>query len=365
MLIADESTQIFGIFDGHGGSLVSTFASKYFHEILSNLKSYKEGNVEKALTETFYMIDNILKMDNVNSLLKTSKFSDDADIALEFLKFSPLNEAINCSLEFEKTGPDKLEDDPNSCDSKSTSSEEAKSEDSMKQRTRENSTVEIKASSENKNEFVISTYQSSTVEIDQDEAYSFGGVVVGDSNRIDEHLTTYAMGSTANVVMMKDGFCYIANVGDSMAVLYKNGKAIRLNTEHKITVVSERERILKSGSTITNNRVAGRLNLTRAIGDFMHKKNMNISYDKQAVISVPEVNRFRITSDMEFIIMGCDGIWDCVDIQKFCEYISKRLKENIPMKLILKDLFSLLLSKNVDSKIGSDNMTCLIIQFDH
>jgi serine/threonine protein phosphatase PrpC len=29
---------------------------------------------------------------------------------------------------------------------------------------------------------------------------------------------------------------------------------------------------------------------------------------------------------MEFIIMGCDGIWDCVDIQKFCEFRSVKIK---------------------------------------
>ena len=46
----------------------------------------------------------------------------------------------------------------------------------------------------------------------------------------------------------------------------KNGKAIRLNTEHKITLDIEVERIINSGSTIQNNRISGRLNLTRAIG---------------------------------------------------------------------------------------------------
>ena len=68
---------------------------------------------------------------------------------------------------------------------------------------------------------------------------------------------------------------------------------------------------------------------------------------------------------MEFIIMGCDGIWDCVNVQKFCEYISRKLKENTPISIILKEVFSKLLSNNIDEKVGSDNMTCLILEFNH
>jgi len=59
---------------------------------------------------------------------------------------------------------------------------------------------------------------------------------------------------------------YLANVGDSMAVAFKNGEAIRLNHEHKVTLPSESSRISKSGAKIINNRINGRINLTRAIG---------------------------------------------------------------------------------------------------
>jgi len=148
-----------------------------------------------------------------------------------------------------------------------------------------------------------------------------------------------------------------------MAVLYKSGKAYKLNTEHKVTLLKERDRIIKSGSTISNNRIEGRLNLSRAFGDFMHKDNAKLDWDKQAVTCNPEITKFKVTSDMEFIVMGCDGIWDCVDVQKLCMHISKKLHEKVPLSLILKEVFSLLLSKNVESSVGSDNMTCVIIEF--
>lgn len=74
------------------------------------------------------------------------------------------------------------------------------------------------------------------------------------------------MGTTANILFIKNNYIYLANVGDSMAVIFINGEAIKLNHEHKVTLLSESTRISKSGAKIINNRIEGRLNLTRAIG---------------------------------------------------------------------------------------------------
>lgn len=79
-------------------------------------------------------------------------------------------------------------------------------------------------------------------------------------------LVAYEMGTTANVVLIKQNYLYIANLGDSVAVMYKNGVADKLTTEHKVSLESEKNRIEKSGARIINNRIEGRLNLTRAIG---------------------------------------------------------------------------------------------------
>lgn len=74
------------------------------------------------------------------------------------------------------------------------------------------------------------------------------------------------MGTTANIVLIKNNYIYVANVGDSLAVMYKNGTAIKLSSEHKINLESEKSRIINSGTIILNNRIGGKLNLTRAIG---------------------------------------------------------------------------------------------------
>lgn len=84
------------------------------------------------------------------------------------------------------------------------------------------------------------------------------------------------MGTTANIVLMTNDKLYVANVGDSLAIMYKNKKAIRLNTEHKPNLKVEFDRIINSGETVVNNRVGGKLNMSRSIGDFIFKSNKKL-----------------------------------------------------------------------------------------
>jgi serine/threonine protein phosphatase PrpC len=83
---------------------------------------------------------------------------------------------------------------------------------------------------------------------------------------MDDDLLASHIGTTANIILIRGNYLYLANVGDSLAVLYKDKKAIRLNQEHKTSLQSEYARINNSGARIINNRVEGKLNLTRAIG---------------------------------------------------------------------------------------------------
>ena len=124
------------------------------------------------------------------------------------------------------------------------------------------------------------------------------------------------MGTTANIILIKNNQIFLAKVGDSLAVLFKNGQAIRLNDEHKVTLPSESTRINKSGAKVINNRIEGRLNLTRAIGDMSFKKNYYLKFFEQAVTANPQITSHKNSNDCEFIILGCDGVWDCVDVQK-------------------------------------------------
>jgi serine/threonine protein phosphatase PrpC len=89
----------------------------------------------------------------------------------------------------------------------------------------------------------------------------------------DETLALDSIGCTANVVLVDEARrkIFVSNAGDSRAVMGKAGKAIPLSFDHKPESQVEIDRIEKAGSIITEGRVDGNLNLTRAIGDLKYK----------------------------------------------------------------------------------------------
>lgn len=64
---------------------------------------------------------------------------------------------------------------------------------------------------------------------------------------------------------------YVANVGDTRAVLSRNGVEDRLTIDHRLSEQAEYDRITDSGGLILNDRVGGTLLLTRAFGDYSLK----------------------------------------------------------------------------------------------
>jgi serine/threonine protein phosphatase PrpC len=118
-------------------------------------------------------------------------------------------------------------------------------------------------------------------------------------------------GCTANVMLIKDNVIYVANAGDSRCVLGIKGKAVPMSVDHKPSLISERTRILKAGSTISaEGRIDDNLNLSRSIGDLRYKKNKNLKATEHPITAFPEVKTMAINKDIDFAILGCDGIWE-------------------------------------------------------
>ena len=117
-------------------------------------------------------------------------------------------------------------------------------------------------------------------------------------------------GCTATVVLITSQEIYCANAGDSRTVLSKGAKALDLSIDHKPNDPSEQRRIVAAGGTVEDNRVNGMLALSRALGDFEYKKNTLMKPKDQQVTAYPDIKCMPITSDCEFIVLACDGIWD-------------------------------------------------------
>eukprot|EP01107_Rhizomastix_libera_P018159 TRINITY_DN9121_c0_g1_i1.p1 TRINITY_DN9121_c0_g1~~TRINITY_DN9121_c0_g1_i1.p1 ORF type:complete len:680 (+),score=199.24 TRINITY_DN9121_c0_g1_i1:241-2040(+) len=114
-------------------------------------------------------------------------------------------------------------------------------------------------------------------------------------------------GATFIAVLIWENKVIVAHSGDSRAVLCRGGKAFPLTRDHKPQVRSESQRIIERGGFVRNGRVNGELALSRAIGDT----------DFQPIVTCePEVSEYDLRKEDDFIIIGCDGVWDVLGNQQ-------------------------------------------------
>lgn len=163
-----------------------------------------------------------------------------------------------------------------------------------------------------------------------------------------EFLSTYAIGknnelldhsgSCGLVIIIADQMCYIANVGDSRAVLScMDGKdVIQLTNDHKPNSEKEKKRIKKNGGVVYKTNplqtiyrvIPGNLSVSRTIGDAVAKIPF-YGGKEGVIIPTPEITKFKIDENkFDFLLMGCDGIFDKSDNVDIIENIFHSLDEN-------------------------------------
>jgi len=183
-------------------------------------------------------------------------------------------------------------------------------------------------------------------------------------------------GTTACVALITRTEIYVANAGDSRAIISKSGSAHNMSEDHKPELKTEKDRIVAAGGRVEDNRIDGSLGLSRALGDFKYKSNTKLPANQQLVIATPDVTVEKITPDCEMLIMACDGIWECKDVmssQNIVDFVKEQLaknkfKPNPKFKLsgIIEILFEKLITRDIQSiQLGGDNMSCIIIRFKH
>lgn len=116
------------------------------------------------------------------------------------------------------------------------------------------------------------------------------------------------VGTTATVALIRkekrERVLYLANVGDSSAVLVSNTTAEIISYDHKATDRLEMARVQNSGGTIFRGRLRGTLALTRSLGDHMLKSS--------GLSAEPTVTRIVLTPCHTMVVLASDGLWDVV-----------------------------------------------------
>lgn len=166
--------------------------------------------------------------------------------------------------------------------------------------------------------------------------------------KTDEELMHDPSGCTAVTALLvhDTNTIYVANAGDSRAVMSVSGKAEPMSWDHKPgnqstflfggcfeqfwnhfaepfllsvfwhslflrVVAAEVARIIAAGGFVEFGRVNGNLALSRAIGDFEFKQNPQLDAESQIVTAFPDVEQRKLDvgkeGTMEFLVLACDG----------------------------------------------------------
>ena len=133
-------------------------------------------------------------------------------------------------------------------------------------------------------------------------------------------------GSTAVCALVSEKHVYIANCGDSRAVLARASHVAFSTQDHKPVNPVEKERIQNAGGSVMISRVNGSLAVSRALGDYDYKQVEGKGPCEQLVSPEPEIFVETRHEGDEFLILACDGIWDVMDNEDLCDFIRDRLQ---------------------------------------
>lgn len=73
------------------------------------------------------------------------------------------------------------------------------------------------------------------------------------------------------------------------------------------------------------NRIDGNLAVSRGFGDFEYKYGGDSDPRKKAVTAFPDVVTRKRDSKDQFLVIACDGIWDCLSSERCVQKLDNKI----------------------------------------
>lgn len=427
-----DDSAMFAVYDGHGGPEIALYVAKYLPMLLKTHYAYKQGDTKHALREAFLAVDKQIVLEDTIDELQTlagTKPDDEGDHEEKLEEMKDLHEEAALPLaallakykqkmadciaeegaemdaQFAGSGKGKKkvsnEDGENGGENGGAAAVEA-SAGAAAVEAAEDAEVEAKVETadakvngadakvngagtsngeatagteeddEEDEDFQDGDEEESASETDDDSSESGS-----DSGSEDDEIAPsderegWGSGTTACVAIVKAGVITVANVGDSRCVVCTEGIAKDLSVDHKPEAPEETARVEKAGGKITKEgRVNGGLNLSRALGDHQYKTNADLLPEEQMISPLPDLVSHTITGGDEFMLVACDGIWNCMSSQEAIDFVKEHLTQARQSKECSKTWLSDISGKLMDSCMaadtlgdgcGCDNMTAVIV----
>ncbi|KAM6543896.1 hypothetical protein CsatB_008343 [Cannabis sativa] len=156
-------------------------------------------------------------------------------------------------------------------------------------------------------------------------------------------------GSTAVTAILINGQrLWVANVGDSRAVLSRGGQAVQMSTDHEPS--TERGSIENRGGFVSNMpgdvpRVNGQLAVSRAFGDKSLKTHLR---------SDPDIQDATVDVNTDILIIASDGLWKVMANQEAVD-IARKTRD--PLKAAKH------LTAEAVKRDSKDDISCIVVRF--
>ncbi|KAG7013313.1 Protein phosphatase 2C 57 [Cucurbita argyrosperma subsp. argyrosperma] len=198
-------------------------------------------------------------------------------------------------------------------------------------------------------------------------------------------------GSTATVAFIRNDVMFISHVGDSCVVLSRSGGAQVLTSSHRpygnnTTSLQEIRRIREAGGWIVNGRICGDISVSRAFGDIRFKTKKyefgpfncplifssfrrflfaspygyilynrmlrkgveegrwsekfvsRVQFNGDLVTASPEVLQLTLGSNVEFVLIASDGLWDYMNSSEAVKFVRNQLSQHGDVQLACEAL---------------------------
>ncbi|XP_021318794.1 probable protein phosphatase 2C 42 isoform X3 [Sorghum bicolor] len=122
-------------------------------------------------------------------------------------------------------------------------------------------------------------------------------------------------GCTVCVVLIRGNQIIVGNAGDSRCVLSRNNVAVNLSTDFKPSLPATGHAVTFSERKC--HRVDDGIAIAISLGDLLYKDNKDLCPQQQAITAFPE----ELTQDDQFLIIACNGIWDCQTRHQAVDFI--------------------------------------------
>lgn len=177
-----------------------------------------------------------------------------------------------------------------------------------------------------------------------------------------EPVLAQTVGSTALICLVIGDLLITANLGDSRAVLCRDGRAIDLSVDHKAVRCmqdnpKESERIKRLGGVISFRRIAGKVAFSRSFGDF------NFKSPTVPLLSIePEVRCIYLSPVQdEFLLLACDGLWDVFSSQQAVDFVRNRLRQRPVTEQDPQRVARELVNEAIYERRSGDNVSVTVV----